>query len=171
MSAPVPPRGIDPRGQRFGAGLSAVVLGLATILALTVLPIAAVVVPLVGLALGVSSARGTRSFVFGRPWPAVRRILRLGPPTELEHEVPPRFAQALGATFLGVATLAFVVGLAPLGWLFTLAVAALQTLLAVTGYCVGCQLYGLKWYVPALFDRVLGVPPAVERIPLVRIRG
>jgi hypothetical protein len=173
VSAPVPAaasRGIDPRGQRFGAGLSAIVLGLATVLGLTVAPAAVVVVPLVGLALGVSSARGTRYFVFGRPWPAVRRLLRLAPPTELEHEVPPRFAQAMGATFLGLAALAFLVGLAPLGWLFTVTVAGLQTLLAVTGYCLGCKLYGLKWYVPALYDRVLGVQPAVERIPLVRIR-
>ena len=173
MSAPVPAaasRGIDPRGQRFGAGLSAIVLGLTLVAGLTVAPAAWLVVPLVGLALGVSSARGTRYFVFGRPWPTVRRLLRLAPPKELEHEVPPRFAQAMGATFLGLATLAFVVGLAPLGWLFTIAVAGLQTLLAATGYCLGCKLYGLKWYVPALYDRVLGVQPAVERIPLVRIR-
>jgi hypothetical protein len=173
VSAPVPAtaaRGIDPRGQRFGAGLSAIVLGLVTVLGLTVAPAAWLIVPLVGLALGISSARGTRYFVFGRPWPTVRRLLHLAPPKELEHEVPPRFAQAMGATFLGLATLAFVVGLTPLGWLFTVAVAALQTLLAVTGYCLGCKLYGLKWYVPALYDRVLGVPPAVERIPLVRIR-
>ena len=173
MSAPVPAaasRGIDPRGQRFGAGLSAIVLGIALVLGLTLTPAAWLVVPLVGLALGVSSARGTRYFVFGRPWPTVRRLLRLAPPKELEHEVPPRFAQAMGATFLGLATLAFLVGLAPLGWLLTVAVAGLQTLLAVTGYCLGCKLYGLKWYVPALYDRVLGVQPAVERIPLVRIR-
>jgi Domain of unknown function (DUF4395) len=173
VSAPVPAavsRGIDPRGQRFGAGLSAIVLGLATVLGLTVAPAALIVVPLVGIALGVSSARGTRYFVFGRPWPTVRRLLRLAPPRELEHEVPPRFAQAMGATFLGLATLAFLVGLTPLGWLLTIAVAGLQTLLAATGYCLGCKLYGLKWYVPALYDRVLGVQPAVERIPLVRIR-
>jgi hypothetical protein len=165
------PRGIDPRGQRFGAGLSAVVLVLVTILGLTVVPPAVVIVPLVGIALGVSSALGTRWFVFGRPWPTVRRVLGLGAPKELEHEIPPRFAQAMGATFIGVATLAFLVGLTPVGWFLTIAVAALQTLLAATGYCVGCKLYGLKWYVPALYDRILGVPPAVERIPLVRIRG
>ena len=171
-STPAPaPRGIDPRGQRFGAGLSAIVLGLTTVLGLTVAPAAIVVVPLVGLALGVSSALGTRYFVFGRPWPTVRRALGLGAPKELEHEIPPRFAQALGATFLGVATLAFVVGVTPLGWLFTVAVGGLQTLLAATGYCVGCKLYGLKWIVPALYDRLLGVPPAVERTPLLRVRA
>jgi hypothetical protein len=40
----------------------------------------------------------------------------------------------------------------------------------VTGYCLGCKLYGLTWYVPSLFDRVLGVQPAVQRTPLVRVR-
>ena len=100
----------------------------------------------------------------------VRRVLRLGAPTELEHEIPPRFAQALGATFIALATVAFVLGFTPVGWLLTLAVAGLQTVLAVTGYCVGCKLYGLKWLVPSLYDRLLGVPPAVERTPLLRVR-
>ena len=34
------------------------------------------------------------------------------------------------------------------------AVAALQTLLAVTGICVGCRLYFLRWFVPALFAKL-----------------
>jgi hypothetical protein len=42
-----------------------------------------------------------------------------------------------------------------LGWVFTGAVVALQTLLAVTGICVGCRLYFLRWFVPALFAKVL----------------
>lgn len=170
MSASAPARQIDPRGQRFGAGASAIALLAVTALGLTIAPAAWLVIPLVGLALGVSAALGTRYFVFGRPWPAVRSALRLGPPKSLEHEIPPRFAQALGATVLGLATIAFIVGASPVGWLFTLAVASLQTLLAATGYCLGCRLYGLTWYVPALFDRILGVPPAVQRTPLVRVR-
>jgi len=32
--------------------------------------------------------------------------------------------------------------------------AALETLLAVTVYCVGCRLYFLRWWVPSLFDRI-----------------
>ena len=91
----------------------------------------------------------------GRPWPAVRRALRLGP-TEPEHEYPPRFAQALGATFIGVGVLFFLVGATPLGWLFVGAVAALQTLLAATGICVGCRLYFLRWWVPSAFTRLIG---------------
>ena len=149
MSILTPPaRQIDPRGQRFGAGVSAVVLALAFVLALPWLAV------LVGLNLAVSAAFGTRFFLPGRAWPTVRRALRLGPPAELEHEYPPRFAQALGATFLGLAAVAFVLGATPLGWLLVGAVAALQVLLAATGICVGCRLYVLRWWVPTLFARL-----------------
>jgi hypothetical protein len=41
-----------------------------------------------------------------------------------------------------------------LGWAFTLAVAALQTLLATTGYCLGCRLYFLRWRVPDFVTRI-----------------
>jgi len=151
VSVPVrsPIRLIDPRGQRFGAGLSAVVLAVTVVLDL---PIG---VALVAVALGVSSALGTRWFVFGRPWPTVRRLLRLGPPSAPEPEVGPRFAQALGTTFLALGTILLLAGLRPLGWLPVVAVVALQTLLAVTGYCLGCRLYGLHWWVPEQFDRLV----------------
>jgi len=151
------PRLIDPRGHRFGAALSAVIL------ALGFLANTPIVIPAVGLALGVSAYFGTRYSVLGRPWPFVRRALRLGPPAELESEVPPRFAQALGTVGLGLATLAVVAGLAgarPIaigtGWLLAAAVGGLQLVLAVTGYCLGCQLYRLRWYAPRLFDRIVG---------------
>ncbi len=143
-----PARHIDPRGQRFGAGVSALVLGVAYVLG------APWIALLVGVNLAVSAALGTRLFLPGRPWPAVRRALRLGP-TEPEHEYPPRFAQAMGATFLGLAGIAFLAGAVTLGWLLTAAVAALQVLLAVTGICVGCRMYFLKWWVPAQFARAI----------------
>ena len=149
MSIPVRPlvRLIDPRGQRFGAALSAIVLVVGVALDLPI------VVALVAVALGVSSALGTRYFVFGRPWPTVRSLLRLGPPAAPEPEVGPRFAQALGTTFLALGFVLLAVGLRPLGWLPVLAVVVLQTLLAATGYCLGCRLYGLQWWVPDQFDR------------------
>jgi hypothetical protein len=143
---PAPARFIDPRGQRFGAGVSAAVLALAFLLGQPLL------VALLGLNLLVSAAYGTRLFLPGRAWPLVRKALRLGP-AEPEHEYPPRFAQALGGTFLGVASLAFLAGVPALGWLFTAAVAGLQTLLAATGICVGCRLYFLRWWVPSLFAK------------------
>jgi hypothetical protein len=153
---PIPARFIDPRGQRFGAGVSAVVLVLAFILNVPWLA------ALVGLNLLVSAAFGTRFFLPGRAWPAIRTALRLGK-AEPEHEYPPRFAQALGGTFLALATITFLVGLPVLGWVLAGAVAGLQTLLAATGICVGCRLYFLRWYVPSLlarlFRRTDGLPP------------
>ena len=49
------------------------------------------------------------------------------------------------------------------GWVFALAVAALQTLLAVTGYCLGCRLYFLRWWVPDLVDPHLDPRPGPAR--------
>jgi hypothetical protein len=148
LLTPSPARHIDPRGMRFGAGVSAIVLAIAFLLNLPWLAV------LVGVNLGLSAFFGTRLFLPSRPWPLVRRTLKLGPPAEPEHEYPPRFAQALGATFLGLAGLAFFVGVTPLAWLLVAAVAGLQTLLAVTGICVGCRLYFLRWFVPSVFARL-----------------
>jgi hypothetical protein len=156
VAPPGTTRRIDPRGHRFGAGLSVAILAIAFVLD------APLVVPAIGLALGVSAYYGTRWSILGRPWPLVRRALRLGPPAELESEVPPRFAQALGTLGLGLATVALTAGAltglpaaTSVGWLLAGAVAALQALLAATGYCLGCQLYGLRWYAPRLFDRIV----------------
>ncbi len=143
-----PARSIDPRGQRFGAGVSGAILVVAILAGLPLLAV------LVGVNLAVASALGTRWFLPGRPWPMIRRALRLGP-TEPEHEYPPRFAQALGGTFIGLGALAFLVGAAAVGWLLVGAVAALQVLLAATGICVGCRLYFLRWWVPSAFARLL----------------
>jgi hypothetical protein len=144
---PVPARSIDPRGQRFGAGVSAAVLVVAYVLGLPWLA------GLVGLNLVVSAAFGTRFFLPGRAWPLIRSTLRLGR-AEPEHEYPPRFAQALGGTFLALAVLAFLVGLPAAGWGLAGLVAGLQALLAATGICIGCRLYFLRWYVPSLFARL-----------------
>jgi hypothetical protein len=142
------PRLIDPRGHRFGAAFSVVLLVLAFVIGQPV------IVAAVGAFLGVSAWFGTRYSILGRPWPYVRRLLRIGPPSELEVEWPPRFAQAIGFLVLAVATILFLVGLTSLAWLFTGAVAALQTVLAATGYCLGCRLYFLSWKAPILFRRL-----------------
>ncbi len=147
-SVPTPPASqVDPRGQRLGAGVSAVVLLVAFVLSLPWLAV------LVGLNLGISAAFGTRLFLPGRLWPVVRRIRGLRP-VALEHEYPPRFAQALGATFIGLGAVAFAVGATGLGWLVVGAVATLQVVLAATGICVGCRLYVLRWWVPTQFARL-----------------
>lgn len=154
-SDPRPPQGaperrVDPRGHRFGASLSALLLAAAYVLD------APVLVALIAVALGASAAFGTPYSILGRPWPFVRRSLRLRPPAELESEYPPRFAQALGSIGLAIALLLFALSVEPWAWLPVGGVAALQVLLAATGYCLGCRLYFLRWYLPNLFDRLVG---------------
>lgn len=155
--APARPRLIDPRGQRFGAASSAVILAVAVAIQAPLLVVA------IGVGLGVSALLGTQLFILGRPWPLVRRVLDLGPPAELEAEFPPRFAQALGSVGLLLAGLLFAIGAGLIAWLPVAAVAGLQTVLAATGYCLGCRLYFLRWYVPSLFDRLVAAVPRLAR--------
>ena len=136
-----PARMIDPRGHRFGAGVSAIILAIA-VLTQTVW-----LVPLVLVSIGVSAAFGMRWSVYGMVWRRLVKVARLSPP-EPEHEYPPRFAQVLGSVALTLALVAFALGASTLGWVFVVAVAGLQTLLAVTGYCLGCRLYFLRWWIP-----------------------
>jgi uncharacterized protein DUF4395 len=62
----------------------------------------------------------------------------------IEDSRPPRFANMVGVAFLGGATIAFLAGVAPLGWTLTLIVAALALLAAATGLCMGCEAYKLS---------------------------
>jgi hypothetical protein len=142
-----PARMIDPRGHRFGAAVSAGILIVAFLAG------APALIGAVLLSIGVSAAFGMRYSVYGMLWRRLVRAFRL-PVTELEHEYPPRFAQTLGSVALIVALVAFILGLPGLGWVFVLGVAALQTLLAVTGYCLGCRLYFLRWWVPSVVTDV-----------------
>lgn len=140
-------RMIDPRGHRFGAGVSAVVLLAAFLMG--AIPLVAIVL----LSIGVSAAFGLRFSVYGVTWRRIAKALDL-PKVEPEHEYPPRFAQVLGSVALILALIGFAVGAPTAGWVFALAVAGLQTLLATTGYCLGCRLYFLRWWVPDLMTRI-----------------
>jgi Domain of unknown function (DUF4395) len=62
----------------------------------------------------------------------------------IEDSRPPRFANMVGAGFLGGATVAFLAGVPALGWTLTLIVAALALLAAATGLCMGCEAYKLS---------------------------
>jgi hypothetical protein len=157
---PVSGRWIDPRAQRFGAATSAVTLAIGLILGAW--PVVAVVAAFLAL----SAAAGTRWFIFSRPWPFLRRAVGLGP-SELEHEMPPRFAQALGAVFLALGLGLLAAGLTPLAWLPIGAVIALQVLLAATGFCLGCRLFFLRWWLPDLFARLVG--RGVQREALIMV--
>jgi hypothetical protein len=140
-------RMIDPRGHRFGAGVSAMVLLASFALNAPILVAVALV------SIGVSAAFGLRWSVYGAVWRRIVRVLAL-PPTTPEHEYPPRFAQTLGSVVLIGSLVAFVIGASTAGWVLAFAVAGLQSLLAVTGYCLGCRLYFLRWWVPDLVTRI-----------------
>jgi hypothetical protein len=140
----LPPAGrIDPRGMRFGAGISAILLAAGFVAD------ASWIVPLVLLSMGASAAFGMRYSIYGIAWKRLVPLLNLGKALP-EHEYPPRFAQTLGSIALTLSLLGFLVGWTGLGWAFALAVAALQTVLAVTGYCLGCRLYFLRWWLPSV---------------------
>jgi hypothetical protein len=162
-AAALPPgRMIDPRGHRFGAGLSALLL---------LGSFAAGWVPGVALALlsiGTSAALGLRYSIYGAIWRRIVRIARLGR-TEPEHEYPPRFAQTLGSIALIASLVAFVLGAVAIGWVLALGVAGLQGVLAVTGYCLGCRLYFLRWWVPAVVTSLWSRDarePAIEAVAI-----
>ena len=138
---------IDPRGHRFGAGVSAVLLIVAHATNSVWL------VALALLSIGVSAAFGLRYSIYGVIWRRIVRVAKLGP-TEPEHEYPPRFAQVLGSTALILSLIAFGLGVPVVGWLLVVAVATLQSVLALTGYCLGCRLYFLRWWVPELVTRI-----------------
>ena len=142
-----PARMIAPRGHRFGAAVSGLLL-LGSFLLNAPFGVA-----LALASIGVSAAFGLRWSVYGIAWRRLARALKL-PPTQPEHEYPPRFAQTLGSAGLTLALVAFAVGASTIGWLLALAVASLQGVLATTGYCVGCRLYFLRWWVPGLVTRI-----------------
>ncbi len=130
-STPAP---IDPRGPRTNQAVLAVAL-LAGFLTdwRPVVPIFAVV-------LFLGAAFGPRYGPVLRFYAEVVRP-RLGPPAELEDPRPPRFAAAVGVAFLLASSLAFLAGAPGLAWGLALVVAALAGLAAVTGICVGCEVY------------------------------
>jgi hypothetical protein len=63
------------------------------------------------------------------------------PPAELEPAAPPRFAQALAAAALAVALALIAAGLETAGMVLVGLVAAMALFSAITGYCVGCEIY------------------------------
>jgi hypothetical protein len=73
----------------------------------------------------------------------------------------------MGATFLALGGILLALDLGPIGWAPVVAVIALQTLLAATGFCLGCRLYFVRWLAPDLFARAIG--RGVPREPLVRL--
>lgn len=125
---------IDPRGPRTNQAVLAVAL-LAGFLADW-----RAVVPLFAVVLFLGAAFGPRYGPVLRLYAELIKP-RLGPPAELEDPRPPRFSAVVGVVFLAASTVAFLAGAPGLGWVLALVVAALAGLAAVTGICVGCEMY------------------------------
>src|SRR6187431_2269945 len=87
---------IDPRGSRFSAALTSVVL--AVVLLTAPSPLATVLLGLQALAFAVAASLGVTRTPYA--W-LFRRLVRprLGAPAHLEDAAPPQFAQAVGFAF------------------------------------------------------------------------
>jgi hypothetical protein len=128
------PRPIDPRGPRFNQAVLSLLLLIGFLLDIRL------VAPVLAVVLFLGAAFGPRYGLFLRLYADVIKP-RLKPPSELEDPRPPRFAAAVGVTFLVGATIAFLAGSAVVGWTLALIVAALAGVAAVSGFCLGCEVY------------------------------
>ncbi len=125
---------IDPRGPRFGAMITTVVLVTVLITGSAWLLAAQALVFAIGAVVGLRYA----------PYGLIYRYAirpRLGPPGELEAEAPPRFAQGVGLAMAVIGVIGYGTGLTPLG----IAAAALALIAAFLngafGLCLGCEMY------------------------------
>ena len=128
------PRLVDVRGPRFAASVTAVVLAVALVLGRGVLVAVQAVVFAVGAFAGLRYA----------PYGAFFRAVvapRLGPVREREPEAPPRFAQLVGLLFAVVGAAGYLLGAPVLGAVATGLALVAALLNAVTGFCLGCELY------------------------------
>ena len=133
MSSAVP-REVDVRGPRFAAGVTAVVLAVALLLGSGVLVAVQALVFVIGAFGGLRYA----------PYGVLFRLLvapRLGPVREREPEAPPRFAQLVGLLFAVVGAAGYLLGAPALGAVATGLALVAALLNAVTGFCLGCELY------------------------------
>lgn len=128
------PTPIDPRGPRFNQAVLALALVAGFLLDWRA------VIPVFAVVLFLGAAFGPRYGPFLRLYADLIRP-RLSPPDEVEDPRPPRFAATVGTVFLSAATVALLAGLPGLAWGLALIVAALAGLAAVTGLCVGCEIY------------------------------
>ena len=126
--------GIDPRGPRFGALITTVVLAVVLATGSYWLLAAQALVFAAGAVFGLRYA----------PYGLLYRWLvrpRLGPPGELEPEAPPRFAQGVGLVFAVAGVSGYAAGVTWLGMAATAAALVAAFLNGVFGFCLGCEMY------------------------------
>ena len=130
--------GIDPRGPRVVATVTAALLAAVLLTAPGAVAITLLAVQTAVFAVG--AARGIQHTPYS--W-VFRRLVRprLLPPTHLEDPAPPRFAQGVGLAFTTAALLATIAGatsVAAVAVGFALAAAVLN---AAFGLCLGCEVH------------------------------
>ena len=137
-AAPAASSQIDPRGQRFAATLTALVLLVALVVSPSTLTVVLLAVQLAVFAVGAVAgpARTPYAWLF-------RTLVRprIGPPAETEDARPPRFAQAVGLGFAAVSLLGYAAGLPLVGAIAAALALAAAFLNAAFGYCLGCEVY------------------------------
>jgi hypothetical protein len=129
---------IDPRGARFAAAVTAVVL--AAVLLLAPSPLAVALLAVQAAVFAVGAGRGVQHTPYSWLFRTAVRP-RIGPPAEREDAAPPRFAQAVGLGFALVGLLGFLAGSALVGVIATGFALAAALLNAVFGLCLGCEAY------------------------------
>jgi Domain of unknown function (DUF4395) len=125
---------IDPRGPRFGAVVTTIVLAVVLITGSAWLLGAQLLVFAIGALFGLRNA----------PYGIVYRRLirpRLGPPARTEAEAPPRFSQGVGMVFAAGGVLGYALGAPAVGIVFTALALAAAFLNATFNFCLGCQAY------------------------------
>src|SRR4051794_12771298 len=125
---------VDPRGQRFAAAATSLVLVVVLVTGSWPLLAAQALVFVIGAGFGPRYA----------PYALVFRALlrpRIGPPKELEDAAPPRFAQGLGVVFAAVGTVGYGFAVTWLGLVATAMALVAAFLNAAFGFCLGCEIY------------------------------
>ena len=125
---------VDPRGPRFAAALTTVLL------ALTLLTGSPWLLALQTVVFALGAFRGIQSTPYS--W-LFRRFVRprLAPPAELEDVRPLRFAQAVGFGFAVIGLIGAATGTTALFLAATALALAAAFLNAAFGYCLGCEVY------------------------------
>jgi hypothetical protein len=143
---------VDPRGQRFAAAVTSVVV--VVVLVTGSWPLLAAQALVFALGVGLGARYSPYALVF-------RSLLRprLGPPKELEDAAPPRFAQGVGLVFAVIGTVGYAFAVTWLGLIATALTLVAAFLNAAFGFCLGCEIYLLiKRFSPQI--RSAGGPPA-----------
>ena len=124
---------LDPRGQRFAAGITSVVLVVVLATGWGWLALAQAVIFAVTAA---DPRRGPYGYVY-----RALVLPRIGPPTGREPVAPVRFAQLVGFSFLSVSAVGYLAGATGVGVLFAALGLLAAFLNAAFGLCLGCEAY------------------------------